>query len=146
MGNKGKQPVRKSGNNFWLIAGGAVIMICIVWFTLRATHSGIDGKTAANSAPVTLVATLSPEKFMGKARAAYQVAMEIPEILAQLPCFCGCMESLGHKSNLDCFADEHGGDCDLCQSIALDAKEMHAKGISVSQIRDNIRTTYSHIQ
>ena len=75
--------------------------------------------------------------------AAYQAAKEIPEILSQLPCFCSCMDNLGHKNNLYCFSDNHGNICDMCQNIALDAQEMHKKGMPVSQIRDKIRAAYS---
>lgn len=35
-------------------------------------------------------------------RAAYESAARHPELLAQLPCFCGCRK-LGHRSNHDCF-------------------------------------------
>jgi hypothetical protein len=51
--------------------------------------------------------TLDPKLFKGEDREGYQVAKEIPEILAQLPCFCGC-EAVGHENLLDCFVDEHG--------------------------------------
>jgi hypothetical protein len=51
--------------------------------------------------------TLDPNLFAGQAKRAYQVAREIPEILAQMPCFCGC-EAVGHQSLLDCFVDRHG--------------------------------------
>ena len=51
--------------------------------------------------------TLDPELFKGEAKRAYQVAREIPEILAQMPCFCGC-EAVGHQNLLDCFVDRHG--------------------------------------
>lgn len=37
---------------------------------------------------------------------AYRIAREIPDVLAQLPCYCG--ESFGHRSLLDCFATDHG--------------------------------------
>ena len=52
--------------------------------------------------------TLDPKLIKGKDREGYQVAKEIPEILAQMPCFCGC-EAVGHENLLDCFVDEHGG-------------------------------------
>lgn len=143
MGNKDKKlKSTPKKNNLWLVVGGAVLMVGIVWFTMKSTTQTAQ----LNKTPAVLVATLAPDSFVGKAKAAYQAAKEIPEILAQLPCFCGCMENLGHKSNLDCFADDHGGECDLCQSIALDAKEMHSKGMSTEKIRDNIRTAYAHIQ
>ena len=51
--------------------------------------------------------TLDPKLIKGKDREGYQVAKEIPEILAQRPCFCGC-EAVGHDNLLDCFVDEHG--------------------------------------
>lgn len=51
--------------------------------------------------------TLDPSLIKGKDREGYQIAREIPEILAQIPCFCGC-EAMGHESLLDCFVDEHG--------------------------------------
>ncbi len=51
--------------------------------------------------------TVDPDLIKGKDREGYQVAKEIPEILAQLPCFCGC-GAVGHENLLDCFIDEHG--------------------------------------
>lgn len=51
--------------------------------------------------------TLDPNLFKGKAKRAYEVAKEIPELLAQMPCFCEC-EPFGHENLLDCFIDRHG--------------------------------------
>lgn len=51
--------------------------------------------------------TLDPNLFRGKAKTAYTIAKEIPEILAQMPCFCEC-EAYGHENLLDCFIDKHG--------------------------------------
>jgi hypothetical protein len=39
---------------------------------------------------------------------AYRIAHEIPEVLAQQPCYCNCGDSFGHGSLLDCFASDHG--------------------------------------
>jgi len=146
---------RSGRNNLWLILGGAAIMIAIVWVTLHtsstnsadspaSTGTSIANKFEGNKGHATLISTLDPSQFTGKARAAYQAAKEIPEVLVELPCFCGCMDSkeLGHKNNLYCFADAHGNICDLCQTIALEAKEMHRKGLPIETIRTNIRKTY----
>ena len=51
--------------------------------------------------------TLDPTLFSGKAKQAYQIAKEIPEVLAQIHCFCEC-EAFGHENLLDCFIDQHG--------------------------------------
>ena len=149
----------KSGkNNLWLILGGAVVMVAIVWGTLQTTNKTAGEKDAKvpdtaskaekfnGSAPLSLIATLDPAQFTGRAKTAYQAAKEIPAVLAQLPCFCGCMDSeqLGHKNNLYCFADTHGTICDLCQTIALEAKEMYSKGDSPETIRNKIRKAYGN--
>jgi hypothetical protein len=63
-------------------------------------EKSIDPKTG-------LPKTLDPNFFRGKAKQAYQIAKEIPEILAQMPCFCEC-EAYGHENLLDCFIDQHG--------------------------------------
>jgi hypothetical protein len=62
-------------------------------------EKSIDPKTG-------LPKTLDPDLFKGKAKRAYQVAREIPEILAQMPCLCEC-EAFGHENLLDCFIDSH---------------------------------------
>jgi len=51
--------------------------------------------------------TLDPDLFKGKTKQAYQIAREIPAILAQMPCFCEC-DVFGHENLLDCFIDLHG--------------------------------------
>jgi hypothetical protein len=166
MGKKSKAKIGKGDakpqtkaraglNNLWLILGGAVMLIAIVWVTIQTSSTDSAGSAASsgtsiadkfdgNKGHATLISTLDPAQFTGKARAAYQAAKEIPGILVELPCFCGCMDSkeLGHKNNLYCFADSHGNICDLCQTIALEAKEMNRKGLPVETIRSNIRKTY----
>ncbi len=65
-------------------------------------EKSIDPKTG-------LPKTLDPSLFRGSAEEAYRMAKEIPSVLAQMPCFCGC-ESYGHENLLDCFIDKHGED------------------------------------
>ena len=38
---------------------------------------------------------------------AYQIAGEIPTVIAQQPCYCRC-DRIGHRSLLDCYASDHG--------------------------------------
>ncbi|MCS6926609.1 MAG: PCYCGC domain-containing protein [Candidatus Binatia bacterium] len=59
-------------------------------------------------APDPLPTPLPAERFTGRIREAYQAAADIPEVLATLHCYCGCDKSLGHRSLLDCFVDDHG--------------------------------------
>ena len=40
-------------------------------------------------------------------RSAYEFAARHPDVLEQLPCYCGC-QRLGHRSNRDCFVAARG--------------------------------------
>ena len=51
--------------------------------------------------------TLSPQRFTGTVRKAYQIARMIPEVLDRLYCYCRCRENFGHKNLLSCFVDSH---------------------------------------
>jgi hypothetical protein len=51
--------------------------------------------------------TLSPQRFTGKVRTAYQIARAIPEVLDRLYCYCRCRENSGHKNLLSCYVGTH---------------------------------------
>ena len=99
-----------------------ILMLLILTFCSLTLVNGERAKTFAQEAdpkafkilkekminPQTgLPKTLDPNLFKGKAKRAYQVAREIPEILTQIPCYCEC-EPFGHGNLLDCFIDNHG--------------------------------------
>ncbi|PYS50090.1 MAG: hypothetical protein DMF68_08260 [Acidobacteria bacterium] len=88
--------------------------------------------------------TLSPDRFIGPAQDAYKIAKEIPETLAQLPCYCHCDMSMGHKSLHSCFEDTHASQCAVCVSEALVAYDLQKSGKTPAEIRDRIIQVYSH--
>jgi hypothetical protein len=94
----------------------------------------------------SLQPTLDPDLFAEfsnkEVRAAYQVAKEIPQTLAQLPCFCECDKG-GHKSLHSCYEDKHATGCDICVDSALMAGELKQKGISDAKIREILIAKYS---
>ena len=79
-------------------------------------------------------------------RASYEFAARHPEVLNYIPCFCGCQQA-GHRGNHECFVrsraangdiiewDEHGVECTVCIDVATRARQMHASGASVADIR-----------
>ena len=132
----------KSNNKQTLLLGiaAAAILAGIAWVSLRTT-----GEPPEASASVAKTAqTLPPEMFTDPAaREAYQAAKDVPEVLEQLPCYCGCMSSFGHKNNLFCFMDQHGSACTICQEIAVDARKMHKEGVPIERIKENIAAKYA---
>jgi hypothetical protein len=141
---------KKQGPWLWIVA--VLILAGIGWMMFRDAEQPAEQTAAvppaASSVPQdidnTRINTLPPDIFQdAKAREAYQTAREIPEVLSELPCFCGCMTTHGHKNNLFCFMDEHGSACEICMDIALDAGTMHRNGASIDEIEGNIRAKYA---
>ncbi len=92
----------------------------------------------------SLPKTLPPEQFFGKAREAYRVVREIPQTIAQLPCYCRCDVSFGHKSLHSCFEDGHASQCAVCVDEALLAYRLEKQEkLPASQIRELIIAQYS---
>lgn len=84
---------------------------------------------------------------------AYRAAASLHDTLQWIPCYCGCGQSAGHKSNLNCFIneikedgsvvwDDHGTRCDVCQTIALQSAQMKSEGKTDSEIRAFIDAAY----
>jgi len=84
---------------------------------------------------------------------AYQFAAANPEVMQNIPCYCGCGD-IGHTSNYDCYVtgvDEKGGvtfdshalGCSICVDITQDTMRLTREGKSVADIRASIDATYS---
>jgi hypothetical protein len=123
-----------------------------------AAHDHRGAKVAASSPSVPafmktaaelkgLAPTLAPEQFPGKARLAYQAVREIPQTVAQLPCYCHCDVGFGHKSLHTCFTDDHAAHCAVCVDEALLAYKLQKQdGLKPDQIRELIVDQYSRAQ
>lgn len=117
----------------------------------HATTGGEHGPQAQARVPAFqdaksvsyLPPTLQPEQFFGPTRDAYRVVKEIPETIAQLPCYCHCDKSIGHKSLHSCFVDNHASQCTVCVGEALTAYNLQKSGLNPSQIRERIIAQYS---
>lgn len=117
----------------------------------HSTSHANSAQTAARRVPAffetppsTLPPTLSPDKFTGKTLAAYKAVREIPNTIAQLPCYCYCDEEHGHKSLHSCYENEHASGCAVCVDEVLLAYRLEKeKGLSPPQIRKLIIERYS---
>jgi Protein of unknown function with PCYCGC motif len=105
----------------------------------------VPGLLRAATRPLPTWATSSPQTAR-----AYRAALASPQLLAQLPCYCGCMESptLGHANLRDCYLyadgslNTHAAGCGICQQEALSASTWQAAGLSVVEIHARIDDTY----
>ena len=84
---------------------------------------------------------------------AYQFAVANPDILSQLPCYCGC-GGMGHGSNYACYVaglnedgtvqyDNHAIGCSICVDITLDTMRLLDEGQSTAEIKAYVDSTYA---
>jgi len=84
---------------------------------------------------------------------AYQFAFANPDVMTQLPCYCGC-GAMGHTSNYSCYIsnvdvsgkityDAHALGCSICVDITQDAIRMLKDGKTVPEIRAYVDQTYA---
>jgi hypothetical protein len=105
---------------------------------IPAYHAKAPAKTE-KLAPILSGAQLTGENFTQPVqRHAYELAAKIPDTLYQLPCYCHCDRSVGHRSLRSCFESEHGAHCGTCMAEAYYAYKLRKQGKTVAQIRQGI--------
>ena len=86
-------------------------------------------------------------------QAVYKAAALNEDVLSSIPCYCGCGDSAGHKSSLNCFVagikedgavvwDDHGTRCNVCIDIAAESIAQFKDGKSLIEIREYIDNKY----
>jgi hypothetical protein len=84
---------------------------------------------------------------------AYQFASINPDVMKDIPCYCGCGD-IGHTSNYDCYVsdvdaqgniqfDNHALGCSICVDITKDVMRMLQDGKSLQDARTYVDATYS---
>lgn len=134
-----------------LAVAGLIVLAGMGAIYLTAGGSGSDSPSHT-AAPGTQAAVASnvmlPDYVMAAPRdtqMAYQFALDRPDVMMWVPCYCGCGGHSGHKNARDCFVkestatstkfDEHGAGCGVCVGIAVEAKRLTEEGKSLRQIR-----------
>ncbi|MCZ7398070.1 MAG: PCYCGC motif-containing lipoprotein [Candidatus Methanoperedens sp.] len=131
----------KKGNTTLIIGAIAVILLAIAAYavlsgetTPKKTNSEIKLPSYAYTNPLTLK--------------GYQYATEHPEILEQIPCYCGCGGHSGHRFLRDCYVhddwtyDEHASFCDVCVGEAIKVQDYLAQGKTLTEARALIDQEY----
>jgi len=84
---------------------------------------------------------------------AYQFASANPDLMKDIPCYCGC-GNVGHTSNYSCYVesvdgsgnfrwDSHALGCSICVDITQDAMRLLKDGKGPQEIRASIDQTFS---
>ena len=107
-------PASKKRSKFLMLAliAGGVLVLTGAYFLYQG------GKPPTRSGQLTQLKneniklrenrpTLSPQRFSGNVRRAYEVARAIPQVLDRLYCYCRCKENFAHENLLSCYVDTH---------------------------------------
>lgn len=121
-----------------------------------ADHLGHEHTAVGDIQEATASADILPSFLKNQPeeiRLVYQAAGKATHILQWMPCYCGCGESAGHVSNMNCFIqkvnedgsvvwDDHGTRCGVCLQIAVQSIKMTQEGKSLPEIRKAIDQAY----
>jgi hypothetical protein len=114
--------------------------------------SHITGDVRETTAPHELPSFL--RDYPAEVAQTYQEVSKHHDLLAKIPCYCGCGQSVGHRNNLDCFIhqqsndqitwDSHATTCGVCLEIAKESIQMKKSGTSDQKIRESIDQKYGN--
>ena len=85
-----------------LVLGG--LALTALFFVGLACGGGSNGEKGPEVKYPEFVQSAVPQ-----VKEAYTFAVEHPEVLSYIPCYCGCSEQ-GHSSNEECFVAERRSD------------------------------------
>jgi len=76
--------------------------------------------------------------------AQYTFARDNADTYAQIPCFCGCADMLGHRNLAQCFVtpsgawESHAAGCQVCLGESRMVARMMGRGMGPAVMRDRI--------
>ncbi len=129
---------RKKGKFPW--APVLIVMITVIGIAVFAfLGNGISQELTMADMPALKGGenkpNVTPSRYRGKTASAYNVALKNRDVLDYMYCYCNCKQSIGHKSLLSCFTDDHAANCGICQDQAFYAADLTAKGYDLAQVR-----------
>lgn len=122
-----------------IVAGG----VTGVWMGARGTHPmmwGGPGPGLERVAPGVFTLDGMPADMA----AHYEHARTNADVYAQVPCFCGCQEMLGHRNLEDCFVtpdgawESHASGCQVCIDESRMLMRMMGRGMGPEMMRGRI--------
>jgi hypothetical protein len=112
----------------------------------------ITGDIRETTASVTVLPSFL-DNVDSSIKQVYTAVGENYQVVENMACYCGCGQSVGHKSNRDCFIkevkangqitwDSHATTCLNCLQIAAESIAMKKEGKSLLEIRKYIDNKY----
>ncbi len=105
---------------------------------------GAGAPDAAEAARPAAAPTVALAELPDATAGVYRYAAFHADHFAEIPCYCGCEQTLGHRNLEDCFVnadgdwDAHASGCAVCSQEALAAREQLDAGVAIGDVRQSI--------
>ena len=132
-----------------------LFLLTLIAFLLTTAISSCSTKNQSNDLHMMPMDQMPPEVQSAPVtvQMAYQFAAANPDIMKDIPCYCGC-GNIGHTSNYSCYVssvddkgkltfDNHALGCSICVDITQDVMRMLRDGKSPQDARAYVDATYS---
>lgn len=119
------------------LLGGVLVLALLVFVLSRWPRHSAHPESRADASAAHVLHGAAVPHAAGAAE-SYAAARAVPAVLDGIRCFCSCGASLGHRSLLSCFEDEHGAYCQVCQDEAIIARDVIAGGGTLRQARQAV--------
>lgn len=149
---KSKKISKKKGNSTLIIGVVAVILLAIVGYGYSVLSGGGSSPNSTTTNQLKLPSFAYKDAMTLK---GYTYATQHPDILEQIPCYCGCgghgsvaSEGKPHRFLRDCYIndnwqyDDHASNCDTCLAIASKVQDYLAAGKTLKEARALIDQEY----
>ena len=132
-----------------------LLFFSIIVVLLTTALSACSTQNQSNNLKVMPMSQMPAEVQSAPAtvQTAYQFAAANPDVMKNIPCYCGC-GNIGHTSNYSCYVssvnaggkvtfDNHALGCSICVDITQDVMRMLRDGKTPQEARAYIDATYS---
>lgn len=123
-------------------------IILLVVVGIGALARGASAPIPSSASGSVTAVTVSLADLPAATAEIYQYAADHADHFADIPCYCGCDRSLGHRNLEDCFVnpaggwDAHASGCGICTAEALTAQELLDANTHIAVVRQAIIDRY----
>lgn len=129
-----------------------MIILALVSTTVSACSTSSSSEVHLVMAPMDQM-PMDVQSAPMAVQEAYQFNVANPDIMQDIPCYCGCGD-IGHTSNYDCYVsdvdaqgniqfDNHALGCSICVDITKDVMRMLQDGKTPAEARAYVDATYA---
>lgn len=119
-------------------------LVALIFVGVAALIRGASAPDPADAAPAAATPTVNLADLPDVSADVYRYAADHAMHFTDIPCYCGCDRSLGHRNLEDCFVnatgdwDAHASGCGVCTAEAVAAREQLDAGIGIAEVRQSI--------